>query len=340
MVKELSVIRKDPMSQVCSAVADLSQVGQARREAIRLAQHSGWNDSFVGKVALITTELGMNLVKHATGGELLMRVSESDAEDWFELLSVDRGPGMVDAAKCIVDGYSTTGSPGTGLGAVARIADEFDIYSQVEKGTVAVARIVSGGTGARVGVIHQPKDGEPISGDGWLAKKWEGRTLCAVADGLGHGPVAATAATAIIRALKTMPRTLSPSKIIGVAHDAATSTCGASLGVAILDDDAREVWFAGVGNVSAMVVRGERRNHVAPGLGIVGREYDMVKESCLPWSKESILVMHSDGFSERWDLNRYPGLAARAPSLIAGIMYRDFSRPHDDKTVLVTKGLP
>jgi anti-sigma regulatory factor (Ser/Thr protein kinase) len=326
------------MSQVCSAVADVSHVGQARREAIRLAQHSGLNDSFVGKVALITTELGTNLVKHATGGQLLMRVSESDAGNWFELLSVDRGPGM-DAAKCMVDGYSTAGSPGTGLGAVARIADEFDIYSQMNNGTVAVARIVSGRTAPPVGVVHQPKGGESISGDGWLAKECEGRTLCAVADGLGHGPVAATAATAIIRALKSMSSIPSPSEIIGVAHDAATSTCGASLGVAILNDDAREVWFAGVGNISAFVVGGARRSNLASGLGIVGRECAMIKESCLPWTKESIFVMHSDGFSERWDLNRYPGLAAKNPTLLAGILYRDFSRPHDDKTVIVKKGL-
>jgi len=90
-----------------------------------------------------------------------------------------------------------------------------------------------------------------------------------------------------------------------VAHDAATSTCGAALGVAILDDDACEVWFAGVGNISAIVVGGGHRSHLASGLGIIGRKWDLVKESCLPWLKESIFVMHSDGFSERWDLNRY-----------------------------------
>jgi hypothetical protein len=48
-------------------------------------------------------------------------------------------------------------------------------------------------------------------------------------------------------------------------------------------------------------------------------------------------VMHSDGVSERWDLNRYPGLSNKHPSLLAGIIYRDFSRPHDDKTVIIKK---
>lgn len=52
-------------------MTDHSQVGQARREAVHLAQRSGFNDSFVANVALITTELGTNLVKYATAAQLL-----------------------------------------------------------------------------------------------------------------------------------------------------------------------------------------------------------------------------------------------------------------------------
>lgn len=327
------------MSQLCSSITELSQVGQARREAVRLAQHSGFNDSLVGKVALLATELGTNLVKHATAGQLLMRAWESAEGTCFELLSLDRGPGMADAAACMVDEYSTAGSLGTGLGAISRIADQFDIYSQLKIGTAAVARIVSGGKAPFVGVVHQPKQGESVCGDGWLAKECDGRTLCAVADGLGHGPLAATAAGAIIRALNAMPSLPTASAIIEMAHQAAKSTCGASFGVAILNNDAHEVRFAGVGNVSAMVVSGEVRTHLSSGAGIVGGEYRKVKEFSLPWSQKSVFVMHSDGFSERWDLSRYPGLGTKDPSLIAGILYRDFSRPHDDKTVVIIKDL-
>ena len=56
-----------------------------------------------------------------------------------------------------------------------------------------------------------------------------------------------------------------------------------------------------------------------------------------PWSKESVLVMHSDGIGTRWDLMQYPGLLIKDPSLIAGVLYRDFARPHDDVTVVVLK---
>jgi hypothetical protein len=47
--------------------------------------------------------------------------------------------------------------------------------------------------------------------------------------------------------------------------------------------------------------------------------------------------MHSDGIATQWDLGRYPGLLARDPSLIAGVLYRDFLRGRDDATVVVLK---
>jgi hypothetical protein len=37
----------------------------------------------------------------------------------------------------------------------------------------------------------------------------------------------------------------------------------------------------------------------------------------------------------RWSLEDYPGLAARDPAVIAGVLYRDFSRRRDDVTVVV-----
>jgi hypothetical protein len=47
--------------------------------------------------------------------------------------------------------------------------------------------------------------------------------------------------------------------------------------------------------------------------------------------------MHSDGLATQWNLDQYPGLADRHPSLIAGVLYRDFARGRDDVTVVVAK---
>ena len=45
--------------------------------------------------------------------------------------------------------------------------------------------------------------------------------------------------------------------------------------------------------------------------------------------------MHSDGLATRWSLDAYPGLQRRHPGLVAGVLYRDYSRGRDDVTVLV-----
>jgi hypothetical protein len=47
--------------------------------------------------------------------------------------------------------------------------------------------------------------------------------------------------------------------------------------------------------------------------------------------------MTSDGLSETWDINSYPGLLGRSPQLLAGVLMRDYAREADDATVLVVR---
>ena len=212
------------MRQFSSSLTNESQVGQARREAIRLAEHAGFNESCVDKVAVLATELATNLLNSTIGGQLLTRVSEYDGQTSFEFISLDHGPGIANISKCSASDCSTAGSLGAGLGAIASVADHFDSYSHPKHGTVAVARIVLSRAGPTIGVVHQAKQGESISGDAWLVKAYSGQTLCVVADGLGHGLIAATAANAVIDSLKLMPSLKSPSDMIEVAHQAVKAT--------------------------------------------------------------------------------------------------------------------
>jgi serine/threonine protein phosphatase PrpC len=62
-----------------------------------------------------------------------------------------------------------------------------------------------------------------------------------------------------------------------------------------------------------------------------------LQEFSLPWNDDSTLIMYSDGLTSRWDLDQYPGLINKHPSLVAGLLYRDFNRERDDVTVLVAK---
>jgi hypothetical protein len=71
--------------------------------------------------------------------------------------------------------------------------------------------------------------------------------------------------------------------------------------------------------------------------GIVGAEIQKIQEFTYPWPEQAILLMHSDGLTSRWNLDRYPGILNKCSSLIAGVLYRDYFRRTDDVTVLVAR---
>lgn len=329
-------------SQIRIPVTESSQPAAARREAVRLAQEGGLGEQAIGKTALVVTELATNLVKHASQGELLIRWFEHIGIAGIEVLSLDKGPGIADVARALGDGYSTAGSPGSGLGAVQRAAEEFDLYSRVGQGTAAVVRVwsqpppVSPQVGA-LGVVHQAKPGETICGDQWTVRWFADGWTCAMADGLGHGISAAAAAQPAIAAVQQAQGKRSTRDLLRAAHEATKATRGAAFAVAVLDTQTNRVQFSGVGNISAMVLNGAERRHLVSHNGILGHACRTVTECSQPWHKHAVLLLHSDGIMSHWDLARYPSLLSRDPSLIAGILYRDFTRDRDDATVIVVK---
>src|SRR5262245_38968592 len=125
---------------VALAVPESSQVGEARRAAVALADGLGFGEADAGKVALVVTEAASNLVKHGGGGELLLGVLERDGVAGIEVLALDRGPGMADLGRCLRDGYSTAGTRGTGLGAIARLSSGFEVHSADRRGTAGPGR--------------------------------------------------------------------------------------------------------------------------------------------------------------------------------------------------------
>ena len=47
--------------------------------------------------------------------------------------------------------------------------------------------------------------------------------------------------------------------------------------------------------------------------------------------------MHTDGLKPHWRLEDTPGLADRHAGVIAGVLYRDWTRGRDDATVVVAR---
>ena len=109
------------------------------------------------------------------------------------------------------------------------------------------------------------------------------------------------------------------------------------MGIAEILPDQGIVKFAGIGNIMAVVIQnGTTRNMVSHN-GTLGHHMARVTEFQYPWSESAILIMCSDGIITHWDLKPYDGLMSRDASLIAAVLYRDFTRGRDDSTVLVFK---
>jgi anti-sigma regulatory factor (Ser/Thr protein kinase) len=318
-------------------VHDQSQVAEARRTATDVAESLGLNETAAGRAALAATEIATNLIKHGGGGSILFLANGA-----LTLVGIDKGRGMANVTEALRDGYSTAGSPGTGLGAVSRLADAFDVYSIAGAGTAVLCRIgeeasaPAAGPRMSVGGLSIPKSGESVCGDGWTSASAGELMTITVADGLGHGPLAATAAVAAVRALREhADRDL--EAILRETHAVLRPTRGAAVGLARIHPSQNRLEFAGVGNIAGGIVSDGETRRVVSMPGIAGHEMRKVNVFSYPWTATSVLLLHSDGVSGSWNASSYPGLMQHDPSLIAAVIYRDHCRGTDDATVVVAK---
>ncbi|MEO8127531.1 MAG: SpoIIE family protein phosphatase [Bryobacteraceae bacterium] len=330
-------------------VEDASQIAEARRVARGRAANFGFAGPQLDHIALVVTEAATNLLKHAGLGEILIRnVREDDSGGMpaLEILVLDRGPGMDDIDRCMRDGFSTAGSPGQGLGAITRLSGESDFYSVASKGTAILARwLLTPDADVlplrlrpfQVGAVNVCKPGQEVCGDSWGIEQSAGRAIFLMADGLGHGIDAQTASLEAVRTLRANPAE-TPKRLLELVHLALRSTRGAAVAVGRIDRDQGTLHFAGVGNISAQIYNGVKASqHLVSLNGTAGHQIPRLQEFHYAWPEGALLVLHSDGLSTGTGLDNYPRLAARDPSLTAGILYRDFSRSNDDSTVVVIK---
>jgi anti-sigma regulatory factor (Ser/Thr protein kinase) len=326
---------------IALAVQDQSQVSETRRRATETAARQGFGDADSGRVALVATELATNVLKHGKGGEVLIGAYGEGLDSGIELIALDKGPGISNLAASLADGYSTAGTAGKGLGAVTRQSHFVDVASWPGVGTAVLARLKRGqpteglSDTSRTGAVSVAKPGEEVCGDSWGVSAGPDETTLLVADGLGHGPEAAEAAVEAVRLFHRFNGHRAPV-LLDYIHGGLRATRGAAVSVARFQPASGKLVYSGIGNVAGVIaVNGELRRMVSMP-GTAGHNARKIQAFDYPFTS-GLVILHSDGIASNWTLDRYPNLAARHPTLIAAVLYRDLTRHRDDATVLVAK---
>jgi anti-sigma regulatory factor (Ser/Thr protein kinase) len=273
------------------------------------------------------------------------------------------------AIRRLSDEMSIYSQPG--LGTIVRAIVRAGGAARTGAG-LAEARTPSGSasravSGMDIGGLCVPYPGEKVCGDAWGIEPDQHGLTVTVADGLGHGPdahVASAGAIAAVHRRAGRP----PAALMQYAHDALRSTRGAAVAIARIDLARSVLSFSGTGNISAAVsgasrpalisgqfghrpsgaasAQGDRTSERDSGRnswqltsrnGIVGHTMRDAQEFEVPWTRDAMLILHSDGIGTRWDLSAYPGLQLQPSVMIAAVLYRDFARGRDDATVVVIK---
>jgi anti-sigma regulatory factor (Ser/Thr protein kinase) len=325
------------------AVVEESQVGFARRRVVDICQRISRDETFCGNAAIVVTEMARNLVQHGQGGQIIVREVETPASLSLELLALDRGPGMRNITECLRDGFSTAGTAGTGLGAIKRLSDRFEVFSQPGGGTVVWVRLRALGNCEPLHAFESSGisiavEREEVCGDGWEVIERPGVLRAMVVDGLGHGPFAEQAAREAVAVFRSQATT-GVASTLKLIDQALTKTRGAAGAIVELCPAKGQITAAGVGNISMRLLNNGESKSFGCDNGTLGTGLPRIREFTQPWIRGSVLVMHSDGVRTRWTHDDYPGLARRHPGLVAGLLYRDFRRERDDATVLVARHL-
>ena len=344
-------------------VHDSTRVRDVRVAAEDAADHTGLGRDRRAVAALVATELATNLLKHGGGGQILIDTVDADLAEpgtgrgpALQIAAIDHGPGIADLTTALRDGFSTTASLGAGLGTCRRVADHFEVHTVPGRGTVALARVHAArrdrpghrlpdtSAPVRAGGINIPLAAAAYSGDAWACVRSGDRITLLLADGLGHGPAAAKASGAAVDQLHHCAH-LPPAELLGVLHTALRDTRGAAVAVARLDLATRHLDFAGIGNIGARLRSGDTWRPLLSHPGIVGAHRPARLPQCrLPWTADSLLVLHSDGLPSRWAPPPVEPLTSWDPAVTASVIVRDSSsaaRPvRDDTTVAVLTPTP
>ncbi len=118
---------------------DFDRAGEASSKLKNILKQIGYPPSVIRRVAIAAYEAEMNVVVHASDGEMVATITP----DEVRVVVKDNGPGIEDVEKAMQEGYSTAPQhiremgfgAGMGLPNIKKNSDELKIDTKVPDGT-------------------------------------------------------------------------------------------------------------------------------------------------------------------------------------------------------------
>ena len=186
-----------------------------------------------------------------------------------------------------------------------------------------------------VASFARPCMGERVSGDTVVIEHRDEILFLAIVDALGHGPQANAVANRAERFLRngwssdvldTMQR----------LHVALKGTIGAAAGLCVVDRATRGLRYTGVGN-TVLRTFGSQTTRLISTDGIVGDRFRTPSVQAAPLNESGIIVLYTDGVSDRFDVEQYPQIKYHSASAIARKIVASFGKSYDDSTCLALR---
>ena len=111
----------------------------ARQRGRVLASNLGFLSIDLALIATAISELTRNIITYANKGTVFLEIVEKKNRKGLLVTIIDNGPGIENIELAMQDGYSTSSSLGLGLPGVRRLMDDFEIHSELGKGTTVIA---------------------------------------------------------------------------------------------------------------------------------------------------------------------------------------------------------
>ncbi|HEX7575098.1 MAG TPA: anti-sigma regulatory factor [Candidatus Methanoperedens sp.] len=119
----------------CIPIDSEIDIVTARQKGREMAARLGFSSTELTLIATAISEVARNIVEYARDGEISLSVVTQGDKRGIIVIACDNGPGIPDIKLAMQDGYSTGKSLGLGLPGAKRLMDEFEIVSEVGKGT-------------------------------------------------------------------------------------------------------------------------------------------------------------------------------------------------------------